>query len=200
MFERVCLVHYHEIGLKGRNRAQFERRLRDNLEAALVGLPVSRDRAHRLARRSCASREPERAVEVAERIARDSRACSPSRPRYRTRARSATRWSSAALLAIREAGAFATFRVESRRSNTDYPVPSMEINRSIGAFLQARDRARRQPLGARRHGAHRRRAGQRLRLLARDRRVSADCRSGMSGTGRRAALGGHRLAGGDAGA
>ncbi len=40
MFERVALVHYHEIGLKGRNRSVFERRLRDNLDAALVGLPV----------------------------------------------------------------------------------------------------------------------------------------------------------------
>jgi tRNA uracil 4-sulfurtransferase len=32
MFERAALIHYHEIGLKGRNRASFERRLRDNLQ------------------------------------------------------------------------------------------------------------------------------------------------------------------------
>ena len=51
MFERVCLIHYAEIGLKGRNRAHFERRLRDNLEAALVGLPVGTHREGRLARR-----------------------------------------------------------------------------------------------------------------------------------------------------
>lgn len=36
MFERICLVHYHEVGLKGRNRASFEHRLLSNMEAALV--------------------------------------------------------------------------------------------------------------------------------------------------------------------
>ena len=32
---RVCLVHYHEIGLKGHNRAQFEKRLVSNIKALL---------------------------------------------------------------------------------------------------------------------------------------------------------------------
>ncbi len=68
MFERVCLIHYAEIGLKGRNRAHFERRLRDNLEAALVGLPVAASRRScRASPSACASRE--RVYEVAERIA-----------------------------------------------------------------------------------------------------------------------------------
>ena len=35
MASRVCLVHYHEIGLKGKNRARFEHILMDNLKAAL---------------------------------------------------------------------------------------------------------------------------------------------------------------------
>jgi thiamine biosynthesis protein ThiI len=38
MFERAVLVHYHEIGLKGRNRGRFERQLRDNIVAAIDGL------------------------------------------------------------------------------------------------------------------------------------------------------------------
>jgi thiamine biosynthesis protein ThiI len=41
----------------------------------------------------------------------------------------------AALIALREAGPFATFAVESRRSNTDYAEGSMDMNRRIGAFL-----------------------------------------------------------------
>ena len=36
MASRVCLVHYHEIGLKGNNRARFERILMDNIKAALA--------------------------------------------------------------------------------------------------------------------------------------------------------------------
>lgn len=33
---RICLVHYHEIGLKGKNRIFFEKRLENNLNDALA--------------------------------------------------------------------------------------------------------------------------------------------------------------------
>ena len=39
-FQRICLVHYHEIGLKGHNRASFEMRLLRNIEALLDGFPI----------------------------------------------------------------------------------------------------------------------------------------------------------------
>jgi thiamine biosynthesis protein ThiI len=39
-------------------------------------------------------------------------------------------------MAIRDVGEFSTFRVDARRSNTDYPERSVEINRRIGAFIQ----------------------------------------------------------------
>jgi tRNA uracil 4-sulfurtransferase len=134
VFERVCLVHFHEIGLKGRNRAQFERRLRDNIEAALVGLPIGD--VERIASRVLVQvRDPERVLEVAKRIAEIPGVQSVS-PGYRT-PRDPEDMERAALLAIRDAGAFATFRVEARRSNTDYAECSMDINRRIGAVLQA---------------------------------------------------------------
>ena len=38
--QRICLVHYHEIGLKGHNRSKFEMRLSKNIEALLEGYPV----------------------------------------------------------------------------------------------------------------------------------------------------------------
>ena len=38
---RVLLVHYHEVGLKGKNRSTFENRLVENLSSALAGLHVS---------------------------------------------------------------------------------------------------------------------------------------------------------------
>jgi thiamine biosynthesis protein ThiI len=41
VFERVCLVHYHEIGLKGKNRKSFENQLVRNLWRALEGLGVT---------------------------------------------------------------------------------------------------------------------------------------------------------------
>ena len=39
-FQRIILDHYHEIGLKGHNRASFEKRLQKNLEALLALYPV----------------------------------------------------------------------------------------------------------------------------------------------------------------
>jgi len=39
-FQRIILVHYHEIGLKGHNRASFETRLQRNLEALLAAHPL----------------------------------------------------------------------------------------------------------------------------------------------------------------
>ena len=35
---RICLVHYHEIGLKGKNRSFFEKRLENNLKNALASI------------------------------------------------------------------------------------------------------------------------------------------------------------------
>jgi tRNA uracil 4-sulfurtransferase len=132
--ERVCLVHYHEIGLKGHNRSGFERRLRDNIEAALVGFPVSS--VGRVASRVLvAVREPERTVEIAQRIA-ELPGVQYVSPGYRT-PRDPEAMEVAALQAIRDAGAFSTFRVDARRSNTDYAERSIDINIRIGAYLQA---------------------------------------------------------------
>ena len=41
MAARVCLVHYHEVGLKGKNRAHFEHILMDNIKAALAAFSVT---------------------------------------------------------------------------------------------------------------------------------------------------------------
>ena len=53
MYQRVVLVHYHEIGLKGKNRGSFEQRLLANLRFLLGDFPVvdihrisGRSRAH----------------------------------------------------------------------------------------------------------------------------------------------------------
>ena len=50
-FQRICLMHYHEIGLKGHNRSTFEKRLLKNVEALLVGYPVVT--IHRISGRLC---------------------------------------------------------------------------------------------------------------------------------------------------
>ena len=139
MFERVCLVHYHEIGLKGRNRAQFERRLRENIEAALVALPAVRPEriASRVAVRVA---DPSRVGEVSERIAMVPGVNSVTLA-FRV-PRDPDDMERAALLALREAGEITSFAVAARRSNTDYAERSIDINRRVGAFLQRETGAR----------------------------------------------------------
>jgi len=132
MDERVFLVAYHEIGLKGRNRTAFERRLRDNLDAALVGLPVARTErvASRLAIRC---KDATRLEEVARRIAQDPGVGSVALS-FRV-SQEPAEMERAALAALEAAGSIGTFRVKAKRSNTNYPETSLEINRRIGAYL-----------------------------------------------------------------
>ncbi len=132
MFERICLVHYHEIGLKGRNRASFEHRLLMNMEAALASYKcdeISRISGHLLVVLQDGSQLEEVASILLQipGIARVSRG-------WRT-ARKPEEYNKAAELALFDCGPFETFKVDARRSNTDYPINSMELNQLVGAHL-----------------------------------------------------------------
>lgn len=132
MASRVCLVHYHEIGLKGKNRARFERILMDNLKAALAAFSVStitRISGHILVTFSV-SGQAEQAFDVMRTVpgvARVSLAFHTDRdPEAYCRA---------AVDALAEAGDFHSFKVAARRSNTDYQLSSLELNRQVGEVL-----------------------------------------------------------------
>ena len=131
----VCLVHYHEIGLKGNNRSTFERRLLDNLKACLKHEPVTsveRISGHLLVRMEGGiARSQARAVFELVRatpgVARVSWAqCCPLE---------SEKYCQAAYEELVESGEFATFKVHARRSNTDYPLGSIDINREVGSYL-----------------------------------------------------------------
>jgi thiamine biosynthesis protein ThiI len=132
MFERVCLVHYHEIGLKGRNRSTFENQLVTNIRDALHGLSsveVRRIAGHLLVTGADGSVMPEvaRRVLVIPGVARASLAyrCELDEDQY----------SSAAVQALSEAGEFETFKVHAHRSSTDYALHTLDINRLVGSKL-----------------------------------------------------------------
>jgi thiamine biosynthesis protein ThiI len=132
MFERVCLVAYHEIGLKGRNRSDFERRLRDNLNAALVGLPAEKAQL-RPSRLEVPVRDQSAAEEIARAIARVPGVATVSLALKSSRDLEVM--AEAALQVLQERGTWSTFAVRAVRSNTDHVESSMEINRRIGAYL-----------------------------------------------------------------
>lgn len=132
MTQRVCLVGYHEIGLKGRNRSGFERRLRDNLNAALVGLPV--EKAQLLPSRLEVGVTDVSAIEqIAQLIARVPGVATVSLA-FKT-GRSFEEMQAAALEALAEFGPWERFAVSARRSNTDHVESSLDINRRLGSYI-----------------------------------------------------------------
>ena len=132
MASRVCLVHYHEIGLKGNNRARFERILMDNIKAALAAFSVAtitRISGHILVTFSV-SGEAERAFPLIAKVpgvARVSLAFHTNRE--------PGEYCAAAVKALEEFGEFNSFKVVARRSNTDYELTSMDLNKQVGEVL-----------------------------------------------------------------
>ncbi len=134
MFERVALVHYHEIGLKGRNRASFENRLRLNLDSACAGLTTAR--TERISSRLLVPvTDGSRADALLERIAGLPGISSVADALVT--ARDLGEIESAALQLLVEAPE-GPFAVDARRSNTDFPVSSHEMNVEVGRFLVER--------------------------------------------------------------
>lgn len=134
-FQRICLVHYHEIGLKGHNRSTFEMRLLKNLEALLVDYPVVT--IHRISGRLCVflkegcDWETEKnASELIRKVPGVARvSCG-----YKCE-RDLAQMEQAACDALREAPDFVSFKVQARRNHTDFKTNSMEMNRLVGAAL-----------------------------------------------------------------
>ncbi len=134
-FQRIILVHYHEIGLKGHNRASFEMRLLKNLEALLAPFPVVT--IHRIAGRLLVFLREGTDWETAKLVS-DAIGGIPGVARVSCGfkcARELDVMAEAALVALAEAGTFATFKVAARRNHTDFATGSMDMNQIIGAAL-----------------------------------------------------------------
>lgn len=132
MSSRVCLVHYHEIGLKGRNRSTFENQLVKNMRRALQDLPVShvgRISGYILVTFS----EPGFDEEAAGIISRIPGVALVSRAWQCERDEAS--YCEAAIESLAEAGDFASFKVHARKSNTDYELHTLDINRIVGSSL-----------------------------------------------------------------
>lgn len=132
MTERLCLVHYHEIGLKGNNRSTFENQLVTNLRHALRNFDVgdvSRISGYVVvtSKDKRASEEMAAAIRRVPGVARVSLAyrCGLDEGEY----------IAAAIRALGEAGDFQTFKVHSRRSSTTYEKHSLDMNQLVGAAL-----------------------------------------------------------------
>ena len=135
----VCFISFHELALKGRNRGVFERRLRENLDAALKASPFDTSSVQRIAGSLTVTvHDLDKAEECAHLLANI-----PGVTAVAVACKIGREWNDiceVALRALREAapteGTY-TFKVESRRSSTDFPKNSMDISREVGAHLLA---------------------------------------------------------------
>lgn len=134
-FQRICLVHYHEIGLKGHNRSTFEMRLLKNLEALLSDFDVVT--IHRISGRLCVFLREGTDWETEKHCADFIRKV-PGVARvssgYKCE-RDLAQMEQAALAAMADVDDFTSFKVQARRNHTDFEVGSMDMSRIIGAAL-----------------------------------------------------------------
>ncbi len=132
--EKVIILRYAEIHLKGKNRGYFERVFTVNLERALRGI---RHELHRTSGRYLvANFDVDRAEEICERISRVFGLHSYS-VGYRVGSSMDEIYAIAREVAPKEG----TFKVVTHRAYKKYPLTSMEINARIGGRLLAENPA-----------------------------------------------------------
>jgi thiamine biosynthesis protein ThiI len=125
------VVHYHEIGLKGRNRGFFERQLERNVSRAIRDHDASVEVTNgRLVVHAAAPPSPELTLAISKTFG--VAFCAPCR----IVATDIAAMTNAALEML--AGrTFDTFAVAARRSSKEFPLTSRDINIHVGAAVQA---------------------------------------------------------------
>lgn len=131
MVSRICLVHYHEIGLKGKNRLRFERQLIVNLERVLKGRSAHVERLAGYIRVTFKDGiVPEDVPSLIAKVPGVARVSHAWRCGF-----DEAEYNQAAIDSLHSCGDFKSFKVHGRRSNTDFPIHSIDLNRLVGAVL-----------------------------------------------------------------
>lgn len=135
--ENLILIHYHEIGLKGKNRGRFENQLISNITKTLKDVETGHVR--RISGRLYLELTPESPIGVIRErlgwvfgIANFSEALRI--PNDLEQIRQAT-WAAA------QKTSFKSFKIATRRSDKTFPYNSDDINRDVGAYVQERSQA-----------------------------------------------------------
>ena len=135
---RLIVIHYSELGLKKGNRDYFEKRLCRNIDATLEGCGVGTVR--RISGRFLLGLDADiDASEVKRRLGKVVGIA------YFAEAW-AVDWEIDLLCRsvwqLLESVSFASFRIDTRRSDKRFPMNSMEVNQAVGAYVKDRSGAR----------------------------------------------------------
>ena len=130
---KVVVIHYSEIGVKGKNREWFERKLLKNLRTALKG--KVRRVYRRYGRIVCELGESFDKEELIRKLRKIpgvryflfGAACKLEISEIKK----------VALDLVRDKS-FQTFKVETKRSNKEFPLTSMEVNKVIGELISSK--------------------------------------------------------------
>lgn len=130
--KKIVVIHYGEIALKGENRSFFEGRLRKNIKIALQGIKsVGIERLHGRMLVHFPFNDPEEAIKERLKnvfgITHFSFGVAVSKDLDEIKEAA---WS---LLKEKK---FASFKIETRRAQKEFPMNSMEVNREVGAYIQ----------------------------------------------------------------
>jgi thiamine biosynthesis protein ThiI len=132
------VVHYKELALKGRNRPWFARMLVRNLRAALGGLDIGAVR-HAMGRLEIDLTPSSPRQEVIDRVARIFGIAN-----FSVASRGPQDVNALGSAILQELGAetlgakpLASFRISARRSDKRFPLTSPQIERALGAVVQA---------------------------------------------------------------
>ncbi|CAI8003676.1 Probable tRNA sulfurtransferase [Geodia barretti] len=135
---QFMLIHYHEIGLKGKNRGRFERRLMTNITRALKDVPCGK--LERLSGRMMLALTSESPIDVIRErlstvfgIANFSEAVVAKRNIEAIRE---TTW------ALAQKADFESFKIVTKRGDKTFPLNSDQINRDVGKHIQTLSGAR----------------------------------------------------------
>ena len=131
MMERVFLIHYGEVGLKGKNRSYFEKKLVQNIKRSLKGLGCLD--VYRIYGRILVTFQADSDITAIREklskimgVAHFALACATEQ--------NIEAIQTAALNWIRDR-AFETLKVETKRANKSFPMTSPEISAVVGGYL-----------------------------------------------------------------
>ncbi|MCP9455858.1 MAG: tRNA 4-thiouridine(8) synthase ThiI [Nitrospira sp.] len=134
---RCAIVHYHELGLKGRNRGFFEQRLARNIRLALKD--VEGTRVEQLHRRVRVLFPPHTKLDlIRERLRRVCGVAYFAVARAVPLVLTDPHLDEVGKAAVEEfrTQPFSTFRITAKRADKRLPVTSMDVERTVGAVVR----------------------------------------------------------------
>lgn len=138
-FQRICLVHYHEIGLKGKNRIFFEKKLATNIKKILESNNVDNFTIKRISGRililldeNVDEKSAIKIFDIVEKIP----GCARVSVGYKCQ-QNVDDMIAAGCEVMKDAGgnSVKSFKLSARRNHTSFELDSMQLNQIVGGNI-----------------------------------------------------------------